>query len=132
MLDQAAFHFRWADAVASTLDHIVAAPFIPKIAVNIHVCHVASAAPFAGIFLFGTCIVAKITQKKNRIEVAVDVATIHRHVTRLADGHHTSEWVNHRDLMAGVGAAHAARAGGPQRSRITHDVVEFGLPEHLV
>jgi hypothetical protein len=62
----------------------------------------------------------------------VDVVAVDRHVAGRASRTLGAAVVDHRDAMPRIRPPHAPGPRGPEARAIADDVVDLGLPEHLV
>ena len=60
------------------------------------------------------------------------IQMIDRHLADFARFANPAGFVNHRDLMAWIGFAHAAGLGRPESVAVAHDVVDLGLAKHFI
>ena len=137
MLDQAIFHLTRANAVARRFEHVVRAALVPKIAFLIGQGQVARSAPTLALgahggFFLGRRRVVPVANEENRIGMPMHIQMIDRHLADFARFANPAGFVNHRDLMARIGFAHAAGLGRPESVAVAHDVVDLGLAKHFI
>src|SRR5207245_1034228 len=127
MLHQAVLDLRRTDAVARALEHVVAAALVPEIAVPIALRKIPGAAPFAGVFPSGRLGIPPVFEKEHRI-----VLVPGGHLSSLTGRDFVAALVDAGHAVSGVRPADRPGLGRPQGMRISDDVVDLGLAEHLV
>ena len=140
MLHQAIFNLAGSYAVTRRLEHIIGTALVPEVAVSVAGSEVTGAAPVTCEFVDRGLRLVPVTQKENRVGVAVLVQSVQGHVAWHTHSALLAFLIDHRHTMPWVGAAHAARPCRPAyafnsvaiHGAVADDVIDLSLTKHLV
>ena len=132
MIQKAIFDLAGANSVPGGLEHVVGAPGVPEVSVVVGPGKVTRAAPRPGEFFSRGLGVAPVTDKKDRIGMAVNIGARQGDFANLAGRYRPAFVIDDRYPVAGVGPSHASSLGRPFEVTVADQIVHFGLAEHFV